>query len=362
MSPPGFFCILGVDDMKFLCLVAVSIVGMGNGVLKPIGATQSVSGDADDPAFWICARDSSLSLIIGTDKVAAKDGGGLYVFNLDGELNQPPQYLENPNNVDVEQGVRMSNGGQYDLAIAAERGKRRLAIFTIDPYSGRLRPVSGNTQVFEGAKGEQGAPMGVSLYKRPRDGALFAIVSRKEGPTRGYLHQYRIVRNANGQFDAKFVRAFGNCMPGGEIEALLVDDELGFVYAAEEKFGIRKYAADPDAPNANRELAVFGRRGFPEDREGLGLYRTGPKTGYILCSDQREGGSYLRVFPREGATHPELAAIPTTADGTDGIEVTSTPLGPAFPKGMVSMMDSKRKRFIQFPWEKVAANGKLFSR
>lgn len=345
--------------MKLLGFLFLAVIGLSGSALSPSLATQSVSGDADDPAIWIHPSDSSKSLIIGTDKVSAAEGGGLYVFGLDGELRQAPHFLENPNNVDVEQGVRMSDGKTYDLAVATERGRRRLAIFTIDRSSGQLQNATGKTAVFVKSKGEQRAPMGISLYKRPRDGALFAVVSRKEGPTSGYLHQYRIVRSETGRFDLRFVREFGFCKPGGEIEALLVDDEMGFLYAAEEMFGIRKYAADPNGSNPNQELTVFGRSGFAEDREGLGLYRTGPGKGYILCSDQRKGGSYLRVFPREGSAHPELAAIPTMADATDGIEVTAAELGPQFPKGVVSMMDSKRKRFVLFAWEKVAAAGNL---
>ena len=327
-------------------------------VLAPTQATAAVAGDADDPSIWVHPKNPSQSLIIGTDKVEVGKGGGLYVFGLDGKLRQGPLPLDRPNNVDVEQNVRL--GSQVlDLAVATERGKRRLAIFRIDRLTGRLTDATGRTAVFEAEPGDSGAPMGIALYKRPKDGALFAIVSRKEGPEDGYLAQYRLSANAQGRVDAKFVRYFGKCSAGGEIEALLVDDEMGFLYAAEEKFGIRKYAADPDAPNAGGELAAFGKTGFPEDREGLGLYRTGPKAGYILCSDQRDGGSTLRVFPREGSSHPELAAIPTSSDATDGIEVLSTPLGKAFPKGIVAMMNSKGKNFFLFPWEKVASAGKL---
>lgn len=327
-------------------------------ILAPSQMTASVAGDADDPSIWVHPTTAGKSLIIGTDKVEIGKGGGLYVFGLDGKLRQGPLPLDRPNNVDVEQNVRL--GAQsWDLAVAAERGKRRLAIFRIDRKTGRLTEATGKTAVFEGEPGDLGAPMGIALYKRPKDGALFAVVSRKEGPEEGYLAQYRLVANARGKVDAKLVRYFGKCSKGGEIEALLVDDELGHVYAAEEKFGIRKYAADPQAANANREIAVFAKSGFEGDREGLGLYRSGPRTGLLLCSDQRPGGSYLRVFLREGSVHPEIAAVPTAADATDGIEVLSKPLGKGFPKGMVVMMNSKGKNFLLFPWERLASAAKL---
>jgi 3-phytase len=339
--------------MKSLALAAALFVSAFSDVpIEPTIGTDSVPGDADDPAIWADPRDPSKSLIIGTDKVEREKGGGLYVFGFDGKLRQGPLALDRPNNVDVEQGVTFG-GSRWDIAVAAERGRKRLAIFRIDP-EGKLSEATGATSVFEGEVGERGAPMGIALYKRPKDGALFAIVSRKEGPEEGYLWQYRLDLGQGGLIDAKFVRKFGKCLPGGEIEALLVDDELGFVYGAEEKFGIRKYHADPDVPNASQELAVFGKTGFPEDREGLGLYATGPGKGYILCSDQRDGGSYLRIFPRERAIHPEIAAIPTVADATDGIETSSRTFGAGYRKGIVVMMNSKAKNFMLFPWEKVA--------
>jgi 3-phytase len=332
--------------MKLLALLLAFGVA-GHGLLTHVRATDPVPGDADDPSVWIHPTDPSKSLIIATDKEPSDKGGGLYVFGLDGKRKQPRLPLESANNVDVEQNVHFGND-VWDIAVAAERDKRRLAIFRIDKSSGKLSEVSGSTAVFQGSEGEQGAPMGISIYKRPKDGAVFAIVSRKEGPEEGYLGQYRLSLNSAGEIDAKEVRRFGLCKPGGEIEALLVDDELGFVYAAEETFGIRKYHADPDASNSNQELAVFGKTGFAEDREGMGLYSTGRGKGYILCSDQREGGSLLRVFTRDG-DHREVAAIETDADDTDGIEVVSQSLGGGFESGMVVMMDSKGKRFLLYP-------------
>ena len=49
-----------------------------------------------------------------------------------------------------------------------------------------------------------------------------------------------------------------------------VDDALGFVYYSDERFGIRKYRADPDAPDAATELASFGTDGrtSPVDSAG----------------------------------------------------------------------------------------------
>ena len=71
---------------------------------------------------------------------------------------------------------------------------------------------------------------------------------------------------------ATFVRYFGAFSGTGEIEAVAVDDALGYVYYADEGNGIRKYHADPDHRDAASELAHFGRTGFRADREGIAIY------------------------------------------------------------------------------------------
>lgn len=64
------------------------------------------------------------------------------------------------------------------------------------------------------------------------------------------------------------------------------------------------------------------------------------------------------IYPRNGTTkgphdQPLLAAIPTAADETDGLDVTSTPL-PGFPGGMLAMMNSTPKNFLLFSWSTAA--------
>jgi 3-phytase len=46
--------------------------------------------------------------------------------------------------------------------------------------------------------------------------------------------------------------------------------------------------------------------------------------------------------------------IPVSAEETDGVEVTSTPLGPRFPNGMVVLMSTNRT-FHFYDWRDIAA-------
>jgi 3-phytase len=195
-----------------------------------------------------------------------------------------------------------------------------------------------------------------------RDGAVFAIVAPKTGGGSDYLWQYRLSTNSQGSLTGSLVRRFGAFSqkgpgPGdpGEIEAVAVDDELGYVYYADERDSIHKWQADPDHRDAARELATFGRSGYQLDREGLAIYTQPDGTGYLVSTDQIPNGSAFHLFRREGKPgaphdHSEVVAvIRTTADDTDGIEVTSTDL-PGFSGGLLVAMNSGPRNFALFRW------------
>jgi 3-phytase len=326
-------------------------------------ATDPVSQDADDPALWIHRRDPARSLILGTNKVAAPEGA-LVVFGLDGKTRQTIAGLDRPNNVDVEYGLALGSG-RVDIAVVTERLRRRLRVFRIAADGSGIAEISSRSglEVFTGEAGERAAPMGIALYRRAGDGAVFAIVGRKEGPREGYLWQYRLQDDGTGRVRAAKVREFGRFSGSGEIEAIAVDDALGYVYSADEAFGIRKWHADPDHADAGRELAVFGRDGFAGDREGIGIYARPDGTGYLVCADQLDGSSEFQIYPREGAPgrphdHTTLLKVARGgADSTDGIEVASASLGPAFPDGLLVAMNSRGRNFLLYRWEDLGAGG-----
>ena len=318
--------------------------------VKPFRATAPVAGDSDDPAIWFHPTDVRRSLILGTDK-----GGSLYTFDLSGAIlpDRTVTGLARPNNVDIEQGVVL-DGRMLDLAVVTERDGGRVRVFELPA----VKAIDGGgIEVFAGESGDRKAPMGVGLYKRA-DGALFAIVSRKTGPPEDYLWQYRVEGNGQGGVRFTKVRSFGAYGGQGEIEAIFVDDALGYVYYSDEWKGIRKYAADPDAADAGRELALFGLGSFREDREGLSLYALDGKTGYLLASDQQ--ANRFRVYPREGTAkgphdHPEITSIPVSTVESDGSETTSQPLGPDFPHGLFIAM-SEDRTFQIYRWEDLAGS------
>lgn len=330
--------------------------------IEPAYATAVLTNDPDDPAIWVHPADPSRSLIIGTMKVASP-AGAIMVFGIDGQIRQVLSGLDRPNNVDVEYGFRLA-GATVDIGVVTERLKRQLRLFRIDTTADRLVDLGG-IPILEGQEGEGGAPMGIALYRRARDGAIFAIVAPKTGPRDGYLWQYQLFDTGGGRVGARFVRRFGTFSAStvrdeNEIEAVAVDDALGFVYYADEADGVHKWHADPDHSDAQRELAHFGRTGFRGDREGIAIYALPDGTGYIICTDQLDGDSEYHVFAREGAPgNPhdhsrEIVVLRGGADATDGIEVSSRALGPALSHGALIVMNSAARNFLVFRWQDVA--------
>ncbi|MBD3383549.1 phytase [candidate division KSB1 bacterium] len=317
--------------------------------IKPLFVTEKVKHDSDDPAIWINPADTSKSLIIGTDK--NKDGA-LYVFDLEGKIIEDKVVypLQRPNNVDVEYGF-MLNGQEIDIAVTTERLTNKLLIFKLP----EMQAIDNSgINVFAGES--RRAPMGIALYKRASDQQIFAIVGRKEGPTDGtYLWQYLLKDNGDGAVVAEKVRAFGEWSGKKEIEALCVDDELGYVYYSDETVGVRKYHADPDHKDANRELALFATEGFAEDHEGISILDSGDGKGYILVSDQQ--ADEFHIFTREGSEqnphdHQRVKVVKLSTHESDGSEITACSFQQKFPGGLfVAMSDDKT--FHYYAWEQL---------
>jgi 3-phytase len=302
--------------------------------------TASEPEQTDDPAIWVHPKDRSKSLIFGTIKAAAP-AGAVAVYRLDGSRLMTVPNLDRPNNIDVAYGFSVG-GRTVDLAVATERNKGQLRIFEVMPEKG-LQDL-GAVPVFAGETGAMAQPMGIALYRRRRDKALFAIVSRKNGPAGRYLWQYRLTGDAQGNIRGEKVREFGNFSGTKEIEAIAVDAQREHIYYSDEGAGIRKYHADPGHSQAGEQLALFAESGWKGDREGIAIYQN-----YIVATDQQPGNSEFHVFARD--TLRELGVFRVGADTTDGIDIA--------PFGLFVAMNDSRHNFILVDWKAIARGLKL---
>lgn len=315
-------------------------------IVEPLVITDTVKWDTDDPAIWINSADPSKSLIVGTDK--HKDGA-LYVFDLNGKIVNKSIHLKRPNNVDIAYNFP-HKGELIDIAVVTERLEQRIRVFKL-PELELLD--QGDLVVFDGDT--ERAPMGIAMYNRKNDNSFFVFVAGKSGPKEGYLGQYLLKSNNQNKLEITPVREFGKYSGIKEIEAIAVDEDLGYVYYSDEECGVRKYYADPDKKDANKELALFATEGFTRDHEGISIYKKTDKTGYILVSDQQANKFW--IFPREGTSkdpheHKPIKIIKVSTKSSDGSEVTHVPL-PGFPSGLfVAMSDDKT--FQYYSWDDIA--------
>lgn len=318
--------------------------------VKPVIITEPVKYDTDDPAIWVNPTDPTKSLVIGTDKNA---DGALYVFDLNGKIikNKVITGLKRPNNVDLAYGLVLS-GKPTDIAITTERMTHKLRIFSLPD----MKPVdNGGIEIFVGETGDEYRDlMGISIYTA-KDGKMYAIAGRKNGPlTGGYIWQYLLGDDGKGNVKATLVRKFGEYSGKKEIEAIAVDNELGYIYYSDEQTGVRQYYADPE--KGNKQLSIFGTSGFTADHEGISIYKLTDTTGYILISDQ--GANRFQVFNREGTKqapfeHKLAKIVNVAARQSDGSDVVAVPLNATFKHGLFVVM-SNDKTFHYYRWEDIA--------
>jgi 3-phytase len=344
-----FALVIGAGAVLLGCTAATPELQDRRRAITPVVVTEPVKWDTDDPAFWVNPVDRSQSLIIGTDKDA---DGALYAFDLDGKVlpDKTVRGLKRPNNVDVEYGFLLG-GKAVDIAVATEREANRIRVYRLPDM---VAVDHGGIEVFTGEAARE--PMGISLYKRPSDGAIFAIVSRKSGPAEGYLWQYLLQDDGNGGVTGKKVRAFGRYSGKKEIESIAVDDQLGYVYYSDEQSGIRKYWADPDRGDAGTQLATISTDGYLEDSEGISIYAVNDGTGYILVSDQ--SANRFHIYKREGEpgnpqTHNEVKVVDVSTSNSDGSDVTNVPLD-ARSRGGCFVAMSDNKTFQVYAWADIA--------
>jgi 3-phytase len=319
-------------------------------VIMPEVITEPTLNDTDDPAIWINQNDPAASLILGTDK--GNETGGIYVFRLDGKIDLEKSILnlKRPNNIDIEYGFKYP-GGLIDIAAFTERGSNKIRVFSLPG----MKPIDdGGVDAFENDPDR--LPMGIALYKDPNTSRIYAIVSRKSGHDGSYLWEYLLEADSSGKVIADKVREFGNFKGNKEIEAIVADDQLGYIYYSDETYGVHQYFASPDS--SNQELGVFATKGISGDQEGLSIFPTSDSTGYIIVSDQQ--ANKFHIYSREGSPenpyhHRLLKVLRLAADESDGSEVTAYPLNKEFNHGLFVAM-SNGKTFHFYRWEDIAGH------
>lgn len=341
----------------WVVMIAVLLVGWGivaaqDGEAAEVMATVETepvpgSGDAaDDIAIWVHPSDPSQSVVIGTDK-----RGGLAVYDLDGRQLQYIFEEGRLNNVDLRYNFPL--GGEPTTIVAASnRRGDTIEIFRLDEATRELlhitaRDIETNIDVYV-----------LCMYVSAASGKYYVFVNGEDGE----IQQWELFDNGEGQVDASLVREFE---VESQPEGCVADDEMGYLYVAEEDEAIWRFVAEPDRPAESIEIArVGGDNPLEDDIEGLALYYTSDGGGYLIASSQ--GSDDYVVFSREETPRYlgrfKIVASETIdgTSGTDGIDVTNAALGDAFPEGLFVAQDGRNtnpdenQNFKLVPWGDIA--------
>jgi 3-phytase len=324
-------------------------------IVRPVAETEPVGqgGDAaDDPAIWVNPVDPARSLIIGTDKQA-----GLGVYDLSGK--QVSFAADGKmNNVDLRDGFKLGDQA-VTLVSASDRTKNAIALYALDGAAGTLRNVS------DGVQGTGlGDPYGLCMY-RGKGGKTYVFIN----DTDGKMRQWRLDPTATGTVKAVLVREFAFAT---QTEGCVADDETGWLYVAEEDVALWRLNAEPKGPEKRTQVtSVASNPALKDDLEGVSLYLQPGGKGYIVLSSQ--GNDSYAVFRRDGenayvGSFAVVANGPAGIDGsseTDGLDVTSRPMGPLFPNGALVTQDGRNvsppeaQNFKITPWTGIEAALKL---
>jgi 3-phytase len=320
--------------------------------VQPVIETEPVEdyGDAaDDPAIWVHPTNPELSLVIGSQKKR-----GIEVYDLTGKRLQVLT-VGRTNNVDLRQGVVLG-GKRWDIVAGSNRDHRTLTLYEIDPITRTLTDV-----VAAPIPTDMRDPYGLCMYHSARSGKLYVFINDSDA---GEFRQWEI-QASGSKLTGKLVRQF---IVGTQAEGCVADDEAGALYIAEEDVGLWRYAAEPDDASPRRQIDSTRDAGrLKADVEGVAIYRGKDGAGYLVVSNQ--GADNYALYRREGdndfigffsiVANDELGI--DGASETDGLDVTSTPLGQAFPQGLLVVQDGRnitpveRQNFKLVSWERVAA-------
>jgi 3-phytase len=284
----------------FLALAPISDVP------KPVAVT--IPGkNVDSPAIWIAPRPEE-SLVLLTEKGA----GQVMVFKADAKATFVRRFgkMKRPNGIAILQNVAVGSINK-DLAFVTDRDGGLVQVYSIPDF----QPVGTFAENLK-------QPMGISLYHRRSDNAVYAYIVTKFGKDDEKVVRFRITEQEGRVTGARDLN-FGRELLTNQ-ETVVVDPDRDLVYVADEnRHEVKVYDLN------GKLITTFGKGHFSAQVEGIALAGCG-KSGYIIATDQQHVTEF-EVFDRSSFQH--LATIKTSLKVTDGIALTELTL-PDYPHGL----------------------------
>ncbi len=297
-------------------LPPVAVVAAGE--TTPVGTMNEDA--ADDPAIWRNAADPTASLIVATDKK-----GGLYVYNLDGEIRSFLDYGVGLNNVDLltlpDGRVIVAASDRSDLAMV------HILLAELDTAAGTLTQIVripvGPGEGYGICKGAVNDDGSFVIYNAPKEGAIY----------RTDLHYI------NGQWT---YRTETLQQVPSQPEGCIYDERTGTLYIGEEVGGI--WAMPGEGAIGDKVMvAPVDNQHIVADLEGLAIAPQGDVGGYLVGSSQGDNAyAVFRLPTMEPLGRFRIAEGTFGAtQETDGIELVAQPMGPDFPAGLFVAQDGQ---------------------
>jgi 3-phytase len=296
-------------------------------------------------AIWVNPRDAAQSRVIITN--AAR---GIEVHDLSGTLLKHLDEGFMTDSVTILHDFPLA-GKPVDLVLATYPDDRvaGVKLWYVDPEKAKLKELDTTTHF---TITDNPYPVGITAYHSRVTGKSYVFVTTEEG----FIDQVELSSNAEGVITAKTVRRL---TLSSKTQGCIADEDLGFVYISEEKQGVWRFSAKPDADPQGTHVIKVGEHGLMPDVEGIALYRAGSQAGYLVVVGQGEKfeRSRLNVYDRQNA-HFVGAIVPSAANGnavefTSGIALTSDAL-PDFPQGLLLIKDRNNPNasedFKYFSW------------
>ncbi len=292
---------------------------------------------ADGASIIFDNQNPQNSVVIGTNKDV---GGGLYVFNLSGEIVS--SVLDGAaNSVDWRDLTGVSGGWN-----------NRLLVFTVDRDDNLLRYYwmdrSNKTLSSAGSTSLAWEPYGSCLYL-DNDGSVYVFVTQR-GPddtSPRDMYQYELTVSGSIVSASGPVRTIST---SSVVEGLAADDVSGYLFASEEDIGLFRYSASPSGGSARTTVDTVGAGNLIADVEDVAVARNS-EDAWLLVSSQ--GDSSYHVYDLDTLEHQKRFIVyrPNGVDrvtNTDGLDVYLGNFGSEFPNGLMVVHDGDKTPVSDF--------------
>lgn len=282
---------------------------------------QTQGDAADDPAIWVNQQAPAKSRVLGTNKKQ-----GLFVYDLAGAQVQQ-LLVGRVNNVDVRSGFTLQ-GQPMDVAAASHRDHNSIALFAIQPETGKL---SVQAEIQTNLDDVYGLCMGSQAAD------IFVFINDQDGR----YQQYKLIDSDTG-WSGQLVREF---KVATQPEGCVSFDQKGILFVGEEDHGI--WTLDLTDPKSElQEIATVNGHTLVDDIEGLDLYLDEDKPILVVSSQGNDSYVLMDAVPPYAiqGRFKVVADASAGIDGaseTDGLAVTSAPLGKGLEQGLMVVQDGR---------------------